>query len=250
MSERDLERELRDLVELEKGALVDPADARSRLAERLGPLFAAAGSLPGGDPPVADVPPGASAVGNASTVAMTARAIPWTTILSALGGGVVLGSALTATALRTTPPEPRVEIRYVDRIVEGERAPDAGPPLVTPDALPSVPSRRVERPSPPAPSSSATEASDQALARERQIIDKARSALARRDAAAALAAADEHARAFPHGQLTEMREALAVQALVIAGRTSDARTRAARFHAKYPGSIYAPIVDGAISSAP
>jgi outer membrane protein assembly factor BamD (BamD/ComL family) len=91
---------------------------------------------------------------------------------------------------------------------------------------------------------------DDQLAHERQIIDKARSALARRDPDAALAAVAEHARSFPKGQLVEMREALAVQALVQGGRGPEARARAERFHRSFPASMYSPVVDSAISSIP
>jgi hypothetical protein len=91
---------------------------------------------------------------------------------------------------------------------------------------------------------------DEALARERQVIEKARSALDRHDADATLAAVDEHTKAFPHGQLVEMREALAVQALVYAGRGAEAKARAERFHRSFPGSMYSPVVDSAISSIP
>jgi len=82
------------------------------------------------------------------------------------------------------------------------------------------------------------------------VIDKARSALARHDAEAALVAVDEHAKSFPHGQLAEMREALAVQALVDAGRTAEAKSRGAMFHATFPGSMYGHVVDSALSSIP
>lgn len=267
MSEHDLDPELRDLVELERAALVEPVEARARLAARLGSLFAATSlpppahsaegpsSLGEGAPPTpaASAPPTPAASAASAATTTASAAMRWTTLLSALAGGAVLGSAVTATALRTPAPsaEPPVEIRYVDRIVEVERAPDAAAQIA-----PTLPSSTAPRREYAQPSATAhaevphTEVSDQTLARERQIIDQARSALARRDSDAALAAVDEHARAHPHGQLVEMREALAVQALVVARRASEAQARAARFHARFPGSLYAPIVDAAQAPAP
>lgn len=113
------------------------------------------------------------------------------------------------------------------------------------DALPSVlPSASTPL---AARSAAVPEAPDALLLRERSLIETARSAAARRDAAAALDAVGQHARQFPHGQLVEEREALAVQALVLAGRDADARARAAAFRRRFPRGIYLPVVEAAIS---
>jgi hypothetical protein len=230
--------ELRALIALEKGALVDPGAARARLASRLASRF-----------------PGV-------TAPKTAKAPFWRGGAAAgaalFGAGLVVGAGVSRLAF---PPAPKTEVRYVDRVVEVVRVPDGGASpeasvVVAVEPSGSAPPRAVssappklERPLSPAPSASVMSA-DEDLAKERQIIEKARSALARRDAESALAAVDEHARAFPRGQLTEMREALAVQALVYAGRPADARIRADQFHRRFPSSMYRPVVDGAISSIP
>jgi hypothetical protein len=232
MSESSPDDELRALIAMEKATIVDPGPARGRLAERLGPLL---------------VPPAVA------PAVLAPRLSGWRLAAAGLGTFVLGGATGAALHARSTPP--RTEIRYVDRIVEVDRASDGGvlqPPSPPNSALPvvSVPSdrpARVERP--PAAAASST-ASDDALARERQVIEKARSALARGDADGALAAASEHARAFPRGQLSEAREAIAVRALAHAGRHQEARMRADRFRRTFPGSMYSPVVEAAISSIP
>src|SRR5690606_6580416 len=134
-------------------------------------------------------------------------------------------------------PVERVTVRTVERVVEVERAPES-PPLPASEAGAKEP---VE-PRPASVSAPARRTRDGDLAAEGQLLDRARSALARGDVDAALAAIAEHARSFGRGQLAEAREALAVQALVEAGRSDEARARAARFHKAFPASAYAPVV--------
>lgn len=88
---------------------------------------------------------------------------------------------------------------------------------------------------------------DDALARERSLLDMGRTALARGDTDAALAAVRSLEREAPGGQLVEERELLAVQSLVTADRLEEARRRAARFHEKYPSSPLLDVVVDAVS---
>jgi hypothetical protein len=63
--------------------------------------------------------------------------------------------------------------------------------------------------------------------------------------------AERHLRLWPHGALTEDRELLAIQALVMldpSGRR--ARARAARFRREYPNSILLPAMDAALEGLP
>jgi hypothetical protein len=238
MSESPPDDELRALIAMEKSALVDPApDARARLAARLGPLLVAPPAPPPDAPPPAPPSPGLTG---------------WK--LAAAGLGTFIVGGVAGAVLHASTATPRTEVRYVDRIVSIEAGVDAGafePPSSAVSALPSViTSERPVRVEHPAASATPAVMTDEALARERQIIEKARSALARGDADGALGAVAEHAKTFPRGQLGEAREAIAVQALVRAGRHAEARTRADRFRRSYPGSTYAPVVDAAISSIP
>jgi hypothetical protein len=54
---------------------------------------------------------------------------------------------------------------------------------------------------------------------------------------------------FPHGQLAEEREVLAVQALVALGQGVDAKARAARFQKAYPASMFASTVEAAVQAS-
>lgn len=71
------------------------------------------------------------------------------------------------------------------------------------------------------------------------ILLRARRALAASDPVAALVAVGEHEARFPNGRLTPEREAIAISALVAAGRPAEARPRATRFLERWPSSAYA-----------
>ena len=136
---------------------------------------------------------------------------------------------------------------YVDRV-----APAAASmaPTATESAIglpPAVVASSSSSASPPAPS--AEESPDVTLARERAILDVARTAVGPGDGAHALDAVERHQRDFPHGQLVEEREAIAIQALARLGRADEAWTRASRFHRRYPHSVLIPVVDAAVESA-
>lgn len=85
--------------------------------------------------------------------------------------------------------------------------------------------------------------SDADLAGERALVDRARAALARGDAAACLEAVRSHEARFPNGRLAEEREVLAVRALARAGQTDEARARADRFRKRYPNSVFAGAIE-------
>ncbi len=90
---------------------------------------------------------------------------------------------------------------------------------------------------------SAQTTTDSHLARDRTLLDIARTALTRGDSASALQTLDVHAREFPASQLVEEREVLAIQALAAADRLVDARRRASAFRIAFPKSALMPIVD-------
>jgi hypothetical protein len=72
---------------------------------------------------------------------------------------------------------------------------------------------------------------------EIQLLDRAQAALGA-NPGLALTLTDEHRGRFPSGLLGQEREVLAMQALMRLGRVQDARTRAARFEAAFPGSAH------------
>lgn len=81
------------------------------------------------------------------------------------------------------------------------------------------------------------------LGRERVLLDLARSALSSGDVAKALAAVQAHEAQFPSGQLTEEREALAVQILWTAGRRDEATRRLHAFSLQFADSPLRPSLD-------
>ena len=125
------------------------------------------------------------------------------------------------------------------------RASMAIPVMVLMIESPSAPPSAHARANAPASATAATAAKDPSLARERTLLDMARTALSRGDASGALGSLDTHAREFPSSQLAEEREVLAIQALASAGRASEARKRAAAFRTRFVNSPLLPIVDEA-----
>ena len=113
-------------------------------------------------------------------------------------------------------------------------APTALPVIAAPAPSPSV----IEAPAPPptVPVAVAPRVERDDLPAELRWIERAQTALAANDPAAAQAALRGHARAFPRGHLSEEREALAVQVLCASGRADEARRAAAVFIARHPTS--------------
>jgi hypothetical protein len=91
---------------------------------------------------------------------------------------------------------------------------------------------------------------DRSLAAERDLIEQARTALARDQGAAALAALERHAHDYPQGELEEERESLQVQSLVALEHFDQARKIGTRFHKRFPRSIFGAVVDEALKSIP
>jgi len=94
----------------------------------------------------------------------------------------------------------------------------------------------IAAPTPPPPRAAAPPVERDDLPAELRWIESAQTALAADDVPAARAALRGHARAFPHGHLSEEREALEVQVLCASGRSDEARRAAAAFVARHPTS--------------
>jgi hypothetical protein len=225
---------------------------------RLAPIVGGAGGAGG---------PGGAASGAAASGAAASGTAPGGTGLGAriglAGGGLVVGVALGA-ALHAWLAPAGVEVRTETRIVETRvevpvpSAPAAPVDLAAPiDApLPVEPPLPIESTahaseSPvarvrPATDSDAGASRDRSLAQENALITRAQSALARRQPTSAIEALREHAAQYPRGQLVEEREALWVQALALADDHEAAAQRAARFRARFPGSLLMPAVEAAV----
>jgi len=127
-----------------------------------------------------------------------------------------------------------------------------GSPLqpAIPDA-PIVPTKRLPNVVNTAAIVSATSASADpvsTLAAERQLLDAARSTLARGEPQAGIISLEQHVKRFPKGTLTEEREALYIRILVAAGNDSAASARAANFQQRFPNSMFMPVVERSLAS--
>lgn len=220
------------LLEAERHAPdVDPAVGQEIWAR----LEASIGALPGpggadggseGGAPAAGTPAGSSgaSTGLATGAATKAGLGGWPVALALLVGGA--GGALLHAGLS----EPKVErvvvtvpgpVRVVTTTVTVERVVTATPSPARP-ALASGPA---------APS------------RERALLERARSALARREPTEALSALALAKKVAPAGRLAEERDALEIQALYAAGRGVEAQRAIDRFRGRYEGSIFRSVID-------
>jgi hypothetical protein len=144
------------------------------------------------------------------------------------------------------PPAGHAAAAPIPDIAAPVQPDDSTHPEDPPVGAPPVPSR-----SPGAePGAVARSTGSAALATPRVLLDTARAALGRRDSAGALEALDAHERQFPSSILLEEREALAIKALVGAGRRAEAEARGARFRSRYPNSILRPAIDDALGTIP
>jgi len=146
-----------------------------------------------------------------------------------------LGVALLALAWWATRAPSPVAPSPLPRPVPAVVAPLAptAPPVI---AAPSPPVIAAPAPVPTVPVAVAPRVERDDLPAELRWIERAQTALAANDPAAAQAALRGHARAFPRGHLSEEREALAVQVLCASGRADEARRAAAVFVARHPSS--------------
>ena len=245
MSELEpLAPDLRALLADEREAYSDDAAARARVMRRIEAAvgFAAVGVAAG-----AAV---AAKTGFLASLGVHAAKHVKLWIALAFAGGIVLGE--THARLTSPSPSPPVQAPARADAVEprmpaptAPTAPASAAVANEPAAIPvaSLPNLATARPA--AGATSAAAPSD--LAAEQALIDTARSALSRGRPTDALRAADDHARQFPRGRLAEERETMAIQALLLAGRRTDAEARGRRFHTAYPGSLYGNAVDALLA---
>ncbi|MFO0560068.1 MAG: hypothetical protein U0269_18785 [Polyangiales bacterium] len=171
--------------------------------------------------------------------------------------GVLVGALIVGALWRRSPPRTVVLNQVV--VIHVDAASAVGPEA-THDALiseaPRVASTDAGASSPavtePAPSvrarlyrDAATEAPDLSLRAERELIETAQSALARRQWRDAMGACEVHLRRFARAQLVEEREAIWVQALAGQGRTAEAWARAESFRRRFATSMLRSVVDRA-----
>jgi hypothetical protein len=161
--------------------------------------------------------------------------------LGAFGTGAATGALVHAKFSVPTPAFARPTVS-ASPSAPREQPPETSeePPPATPVAVPLRP------PAVAAPKREPS--SDTELAAESALLENARSALTQSESARALKTLADHERRFPRGKLVEEREALRVQALVLAGDADEARIWARRFHERFPNSLLGPAVDATLES--
>ncbi|MEW5852883.1 MAG: hypothetical protein AB2A00_29130 [Myxococcota bacterium] len=173
-----------------------------------------------------------------SPTEVLARSWRHTVVTALVSGGLGLtGGALLHAALA----EPVVQVVTVERVVrvpERVEVPVPASPVVAPPAKAPVTQSTSTATPEPAPAD--------AVALEAALLDRARTALSRDDAAGALQALGDHARRFPTGMFSEERDAVRVQALVRAGRMDEAQQAARVFLEQHPASLHRPRVEAVL----
>ncbi len=252
VSELDpLDPELRELWALEQGAYAEDTSARDAVLRRIQSAIVLAPLATGVAVATAAASGTAAAAGAAGAKANLALGLGWKggglVAILAFGSGVAVGEAhrtwsepAIGSGQTAETLVPRTEI--VEPPVPASVTPSPVPSLSAsvPSAVPSGASSTPHAPAAAPPISDVNE--------ERAVIDTARSALARGLASDALVATEQHAKRFPHGRLAEEREALAIQALAMAGDRNATEARVARFRRSFPSSIFRSAVDRAVSS--
>lgn len=230
------------LLEAERTLVDVDAEARQRIKERVWKSIAVPGPGPGGD--------GAPPNGGGSDADLLGRLLHAKGLVaSAFVVGLVTGGAAVGLMLGKQAPVAAVPAASATS-ASAPSAPEL--PLTVTNPPPPVPSATLPASAAatlPPQASAAGAASDSDLGAERALLSIARTAIGRRDGAAALTSLREHKRRFPRGRLSEERETLWIQALVLEGDTDAARTKAKTFHSKYPDSILGRGVEQSLADA-
>ena len=168
----------------------------------------------------------------------------------AIAVGIWLLGGATGAALYGALRPQRVRVVYVDRRASSRplliKQPEAA--LATARPAPAVANAAAAHGALTLSAAASAVAPGSELARERALLDLARASAAQGEPAQVLERVAQHARQFPHGHLTEEREALAIRALLTLGRVQEARDRAQAFRSAYPNSFLTPVIDSALSA--
>ena len=272
------------LLGLLRGPEDVPEDVQRALFARVTATLAG-GVPPGGG----GAPGGASGARGPSTGARARpspsvpwMARPWSTGLLGFALGGLVGAAAHA-GLSTRAPVPTAD-RGIARLAEHAAAPalpavgapdeperpaeaaalarpaDPRPASPSPAGAQAQPLARASPTSTPphvdappdvtgAPEASGSASPDAALARERALVQMARTALTQGQSDRALAALERHAAESPDGRLREDRDALQIQALARSGHASEARAALDRFRKRFPSSVFLPAAEQAVAAA-
>jgi hypothetical protein len=231
----DLDLELRDLLAAAAPGVKAPLSSRERVAESLARSIATLAPSPNGP--------------RASEVVRSPKSLAAARLFRPIAVAFLAGAAAGAAGYRALDGSMPARIVYVETPIAADARPTPAPPATRESA--PAPEAPAPTPSPNEAPRSASKRASSASSRldaERKLLDPARRALAAGRSDDALEAVADHAREFPDGLLVEEREALAVNALVLASRHAEARERADRFVRRFPQSMLRESVEAAIST--
>jgi len=213
----------------------------------------------------APVAASAAAVGATATVATGTTAsvgvlamLTKPVVVGAFVAGSMLGGG-TVKVIDEAVEKPRVVyLPAPTKVVADDDAEEIPEPVVEPtpvaDDRPRETAQKKVRDKPrakrPTTTDDAARAPDEAaraLAKERALLEVARTALSRGDATAALSSLEKHRAQFSDAKLGEERDALLVLALVGAGRSGEAEKAAVRFERAHPRSLLLSTVKAAVA---
>jgi hypothetical protein len=162
------------------------------------------------------------------------------------GGAVVVAGALVLVARRAPAPGVAPSPPPSSTSASASASASAAVAPVPPAAAPEPPSLPEPRRAPAASAAhvapAAASSSEDALAGETKLLNRAHAAMAT-DPRQAYAFASEHAKRYPRGQLAAERELILVQALVKLGRAREAEARGRALRKSAPSSIYGERLD-------
>jgi hypothetical protein len=115
---------------------------------------------------------------------------------------------------------------------------------------PSTDTVELAEPQLPSTKSPSLPASGRLFEQELAELEVARRAVSRGEGASALRVLGVHSQRYPGSILAQEREALTVKALVLAGRSDEARKLAERFRARHPNSMLLDSLERALRSIP
>ncbi|MBI2389452.1 MAG: hypothetical protein HYV09_07630 [Deltaproteobacteria bacterium] len=241
-----LPSDIRDLVAADRRADTIDDERRRRIARNVGAAILAGGAV--------GVAVGMTAKGGllATLSAFFSRKAAVAATAFALGGAAGAGG-YAASARLSKAPEPVCPSAFATGTAPAPKqvAPmTPTEPAPAPVATASASATETTTAAPVAPSVSNAQNGASELAAEKDLIDTARSALLRGNAANALAACATHEKRFPNGKLVEEREYVAIASLTRLGRDAEARARFASFKKRFPQSFYAVTLEQQLEPPP
>lgn len=184
-------------------------------------------------------------------------------VLLSFGIGLASGVGLHASLQSPEAPARQEATAPIKKEASPQLEPPRTAPVVIPQESPPPPARDDSRPAdqqggprsvrqPNMAKSGGADRSkqDARLAAERALLERAQTALARRNPQGAIEALYRHQADFTDGELVEEREALLIRALVESGEGDKARQHAARFREQFPKSVFLSAIERVLAAEP